>query len=154
MTRFFPIIITIFAIGLFAIVLLQPKVAPAGRTGQMIDRQVLGLTDQGPVIVNVFASWCVPCASEMDLLKDIRQATGLPLIGIDYKDKSEAMDKFLKVYGNPYSHTQPDDGAAALALGITGVPETFLIDAQGKILWHYPGALSATQADELKQVAK
>lgn len=146
MTRLVPILIVILAGALFAALLLhKPSTEPLEH---MVGRKVeLKQLEPRAQIVNVFASWCVPCAAEMPLLHDL----DLPIVGIAYNDSADKVTAFLQRAGNPYAKTVIDDGSAAMALGITGVPETFLIDKDSIVRWHYAGALGDTQLAELQQ---
>tara|TARA_B100000579_G_scaffold433999_1_gene453894 strand:+ start:2752 stop:3285 length:534 start_codon:yes stop_codon:yes gene_type:complete len=92
-------------------------------------------------ILNFFASWCLPCKIEAPLLNKV--SSKIPIIGIAYKDKEEDMIKFLKNYGNPFSEIGVDQlGSIAIEWGVYGVPETFLIDENGKIIYKHAGAIS------------
>ena len=92
-------------------------------------------------ILNFFASWCLPCKIEAPLLNKV--SSKIPIIGIAYKDKEEDMIKFLKNYGNPFNEIGVDElGSIAIEWGVYGVPETFLIDENGKIIYKYAGAIS------------
>jgi cytochrome c biogenesis protein CcmG/thiol:disulfide interchange protein DsbE len=87
-----------------------------------------------PVIVNFFASWCTPCEAEHPFLMDMR-ASGANLVGVLYKDQTEKGAALLARKGDPFVQVAVDtDGSAGIAFGIAGVPETFLIDAQGQIV--------------------
>lgn len=93
------------------------------------------------VIVNVFASWCTPCRIEHPLL--IELARGHLVVGINYKDRPEAAREFLDELGNPYARIGADaDGRAGIDWGITGVPETYVVDAQGVVVWKIGGPLT------------
>lgn len=86
------------------------------------------------VLVNIWASWCYACRSEVPLLEQVAQRTGVPIIGLAYKDQREAADKWLKHFGNPFADVVlDDDGNSSIDWGISGVPETFVIDAEGKV---------------------
>jgi cytochrome c biogenesis protein CcmG/thiol:disulfide interchange protein DsbE len=92
--------------------------------------------------VNFFASWCEPCAEEAPVLDGLKQA-GVPLYGIAYKDKPEPLAAYLAARGNPYVRIGHDDpGRVAIDWGITGVPETYLVDAHGIVRWRYVGPLT------------
>lgn len=95
------------------------------------------------ILVNFFASWCKPCIEEHPYLLALHDAQLMPIIGIVYKDKDAAIKKYLKANQNPFSGVALDrDGRAAIDWGVTGVPETFLIDADGTILAHSAGPLN------------
>ena len=96
-----------------------------------------------PIVVNWFASWCVPCAQEAPVLMDLKRA-GVPLYGIAYKDKPEATDAYLARRGDPYMKLARDvPGRVAIDWGLTGVPETCLIGPDGIVRWRYVGPLTA-----------
>lgn len=85
-------------------------------------------------LVNVWASWCVACRSEVVLLQQITQRTGVPIIGLDYKDQRPAAQRWLKHFGDPFAAVAFDSsGDTGINWGVTGVPETFVIDADGMI---------------------
>src|SRR6185369_2063562 len=85
-------------------------------------------------LVNVFASWCIPCRQEAPVLSQLARAHHVRLIGLVYKDKPEAARAFLDDYGDPFERIGLDaDGRAGIWWGISKVPETFLIDRQGVI---------------------
>jgi cytochrome c biogenesis protein CcmG/thiol:disulfide interchange protein DsbE len=93
-------------------------------------------------ILNVWATWCAPCVAEYPLLIELSQK-GIPIYGIYYKDKPEAARRFLATHGNPFRAIGADDsGFTAIDFGVYGVPETFVIDGDGKIAFRYPGPLS------------
>lgn len=85
-------------------------------------------------VVNVFASWCIPCREEAPQLAQLARARGVHLFGLVYKDKPQAARAFLDEYGNPYERIGLDaDGRAGIEWGIYKVPETFVIDGHGVI---------------------
>lgn len=93
-------------------------------------------------LVNIWASWCAPCRAEHPQLMALAEA-GLPIYGINYKDTPAAAQQFLHTLGNPYRAIGVDEsGRATLAFGVYGIPETFLLDGQGIIRAHQPGALT------------
>ena len=95
---------------------------------------------EGIKLLNVFASWCLPCRAEHPNLTRLGQEEGLTLIGINYKDKPEAAAKWLDELGNPYEAIGSDySGRASIDLGVSGVPETFIIDAGGIIRHRFTG---------------
>ncbi|WP_370270267.1 DsbE family thiol:disulfide interchange protein [Nioella sp.] len=103
--------------------------------------------NDGPVVVNVFASWCVPCRAEHAVLTRFKERDGLRLLGINYKDKPEDAVRWLADLGNPYSAIGSDlDGRAGIEWGISGVPETFIVGADGTVLYRYVGPIVGEEA--------
>ncbi len=99
-------------------------------------------------ILNVWATWCAPCVAEYPLLIELSQQ-GIPIYGIYYKDKPEAARRFLATHGNPFRAIGADEsGFTAIDFGVYGVPETFVIDGDGKIAFRYPGPLSPEVIEE------
>ena len=95
-------------------------------------------------IINYFASWCVPCRAEHPLLKELTAESGLPILGILYKDKRDAAEAFLKELGNPYKAIAFDEeGRQGIEFGLYGIPETFIIDKEGKIRFRHAGPLDS-----------
>lgn len=102
-----------------------------------------------PVVINVFASWCVPCRAEHKVLTRLTRQEGFPLYGINYKDKPEDARKWLAELGNPYGRIGSDEtGRAGIEWGISGVPETFVVDASGKVVWRYVGPIATEQSQD------
>jgi cytochrome c biogenesis protein CcmG/thiol:disulfide interchange protein DsbE len=108
---------------------------------QKFDRAELG---QGrPIIVNFWASWCVPCRLEHSTLEALAARKGITLYGVDYKDRPEDARAFLTELGNPFGKINEDrEGRVSIDWGVTGVPETFVIDGKGIIRVHYAGPLN------------
>lgn len=99
---------------------------------------------EGPYLLNVWASWCPPCRVEHPFLMDLAEE-GKPIYGIVYKDEPADATGFLNELGNPFTALMADpEGRAGLELGITGAPETFLVDEQGIVRARWRGALSET----------
>jgi cytochrome c biogenesis protein CcmG/thiol:disulfide interchange protein DsbE len=95
-------------------------------------------------VVNVWASWCVPCRAEAPALAAIARSGRARLFGIVYEDKPGAARAFLKEVGDPFSRLDLDaDGRAGIAWGITGVPETFVVDGRGMVRLRYAGPVVA-----------
>jgi cytochrome c biogenesis protein CcmG/thiol:disulfide interchange protein DsbE len=87
-----------------------------------------------PVVINFFASWCVPCRGEQPLLMRLAREEGVTLHGIAYKDDPAKARAFLDDAGNPFAKTGVDrEGRLAIDFGLTGVPETYVIDKEGKV---------------------
>ena len=103
-----------------------------------------------PMIVNVFASWCIPCRDEHPLLVELKRRTGVRLYGINLKDEEANAMAFLDELGNPYDAIGADrDGRAAIDWGVYGVPETFLVREDGLVLRRHVGPLDEASLDEL-----
>ena len=96
-----------------------------------------------PTIVNVFASWCVECQVEHPALLALSQEPGIRLYGIDYKDDMASARRFLGRNGNPYARVGADaSGRTAIDFGVYGVPETYVVTADGKIAYRHVGPLT------------
>ena len=94
-------------------------------------------------VVNVFASWCIPCRDEHPLLVDLKEVTGVRLFGINQADAPENARAFLAELGNPYDAVGVDrDRRVSIDWGVYGVPETFVVDAQGVITFKHVGPLT------------
>ena len=107
---------------------------------------LMGRSD--PAVVNVFASWCVPCRAEHKVLTRLAREQGFDLMGINYKDKTEDAVRWLSELGNPYVRIGQDlSGRAGIEWGISGVPETFIVDGDGTVVWRYVGPI-ATEASQ------
>ena len=97
------------------------------------------LADGKPRLVNIFASWCLPCRAEAPQLETLR-AAGADIVGIAIRDRPEDVAMFLQLYGNPFTAIGADDiSQVQLELGSSGVPETFVIDGNGVITYQHIG---------------
>jgi len=104
--------------------------------------ELLLAAQDNPVFLNFFASWCIPCASEAESLESLSKQ-GVQIWGIAYKDQTDKTRAFLDQYGNPYARIAADTtGNTFINFGLYGVPENFLIDRAGRIVWHVAGPLS------------
>jgi cytochrome c biogenesis protein CcmG, thiol:disulfide interchange protein DsbE len=101
-------------------------------------------------VVNIFASWCVPCRAEHPVLNALAKSSRAPIYGINYKDRPEAARAFLAELGDPYTRIGADDGRVGIEWGVYGVPETFVVDRQGHIRYRHVGQL--TEADLRQRV--
>ncbi len=106
--------------------------------------QGFGSTDLAngkPVLLNFFASWCMPCAEEHAALMALA-GVGMPIWAIAYKDRPDTAAHFIQQHGNPYQRIASDAaGRVAIDFGVSGVPETFLVDGNGTVRWHWAGPL-------------
>jgi len=99
-------------------------------------------------IVNVWASWCVPCHDEAPLLTELAKDNRIQLIGINYKDTADNARRFLGRYGNPFASVGVDgNGRAAIEWGVYGVPETFIVGRDGKIAYKLVGPVTPDNID-------
>ena len=91
-----------------------------------------------PYLLNVFASWCVACRDEHPILMSQGSQLGIRLVGLNYKDEAKDAKRWIAQYGNPYDLVIADvPGDVAIDFGVTGAPETFLVDAQGIVRYKY-----------------
>src|SRR5215467_5304775 len=101
-------------------------------------------------LVNVWASWCVPCHDEAPLLTELAKDKRLQLIGINYKDAPDNARRFLDRYGNPFGVVGVDrNGRAGIEWGVYGVPETFLVGREGKIVYKLVGPVTPDNIDRV-----
>ncbi|WP_213773943.1 DsbE family thiol:disulfide interchange protein [Bradyrhizobium sp. dw_78] len=99
-------------------------------------------------VVNVWASWCVPCHDEAPLLTALGQDKRLQLVGINYKDEPDNARRFLGRYGNPFGVVGVDgNGRAAIEWGVYGVPETFVVGRAGTIVFKLVGPITPENID-------
>lgn len=152
----FGVVVAYFAIGLG----LKPNEVPSALVGRPVpafDLPALpgharGLASADlrgePALVNMFASWCIPCRAEHPVLMRLAEQEGITLYGINYKDKAEDALDWLRRYGNPYTAIGADtSGRAGIDWGISGVPETFVVDAEGVIRYQHIGPLTPRDVD-------
>jgi cytochrome c biogenesis protein CcmG, thiol:disulfide interchange protein DsbE len=154
--RLLPIILLIWILGTFAWRLVQPD-DPTIRS-QLVNRQVplfelpsvlpgteglssANLATGKPRLLNLFASWCVPCIGEAPVLEELHRR-GVEIDGIAIRDTNGALSAFLERHGNPYERIGSDPTSRVqLALGSAGVPETFIIDGKGVIRLQHVGPI-------------
>ena len=159
------------ALGLLAVLFAgyalhhDPHVNPSALVGQPLpDLTLAALKDGAPrrlrtdatpaTLVNFFASWCAPCAEEHPALMGLR-AEGVRIIGVAYKDRPENTRGMLARLGDPFAETLTDpDGRAGVEFGISGVPETFLVGPDGRILAKHTGPMTADDAEALIEKAR
>jgi|TARA_B110001452_G_scaffold260585_1_gene258289 cytochrome c biogenesis protein CcmG, thiol:disulfide interchange protein DsbE len=106
-------------------------------------------------IVNIWASWCVPCRAEHPLLMQLSENQSIKLIGLNYKDNLNNAKKFIRELGNPYSRILIDqNGTLSVEFGAYGVPETFLIDKNKNIIKKFLGPINQEIVNEIKLISK
>jgi cytochrome c biogenesis protein CcmG/thiol:disulfide interchange protein DsbE len=122
--------------------------APALRDGQPALTSDLLKTGK-PVLVNFFASWCTPCLAEHPLFLRLKEREHATIIGIAWKNKSEEARAWLAKLGDPFTAVGTDyDGKLSLDWGLSGVPETYLIDANGIVRLHYHAPITERDLNE------
>ena len=125
-----------------------PLTAPALRPGEAALTSDLLKTGK-PVLLNFFASWCTPCLAEHPLLLRLRQREGVTIIGIAWKNKPEEARAWLAKLGDPFTAAGTDEGGKlSLDWGLSGVPETYLIDANGIVRLHYHAPITERDLNE------
>lgn len=152
------VMVAALVFGLFAYQLSQPKdeFVQSAMVGQPMPAFDLppataarpglssaDLADGTPKLLNVFASWCVPCAAEAPQLEALERA-GAQIVAVAIRDRTEDVDRFLEIYGNPFTRIGKDDiSEVQLSIGSSGVPETFVIDGEGRITYQHIGDIRA-----------
>lgn len=126
---------------------LEGKPVPAFDLGPALDgKPALSSRDLAtgrPRILNIFASWCVPCISEVKVLKQL-QARGVAIDGIAVRDRPEDLAQFLAANGDPYERIGSDEQSRVqISLGSSGVPESFVVDGRGVVRYQHIGAIEA-----------
>jgi cytochrome c biogenesis protein CcmG, thiol:disulfide interchange protein DsbE len=164
--RFFVLVPLILFAGLTVLFLIRlnagdPSLIPSALIGHPVPQTALppiaGLKRDGNAVpgidpasfagavsvVNVWASWCVPCHDEAPLLRQLAQDQRLRLVGINYKDDADNARRFLGRYGNPFAAAGADqNGRAAIEWGVYGVPETFVIGRDAHIAYKLVGPIT------------
>jgi cytochrome c biogenesis protein CcmG/thiol:disulfide interchange protein DsbE len=154
--RLLPIIFIVWILGTFAWKLIQPTDTTI--RSQLVNRQVpafelpaavpgvpalrsADLATGKPRLLNLFGSWCVPCIAEASVLDELK-SKGVQIDGIAIRDTPSALGAFLDRHGNPYARIGSDrDSSVQLALGSSGVPETFVVDGKGVIRVQHIGPI-------------
>ena len=104
------------------------------------------------ILVNFFASWCVPCRVEHTFMQSLSNE-GIKIIGINYKDDPQQAIKWLEELGNPYSNVAIDsNGRIAIDWGVYGIPETFIVNNYGKIVYKHVGPITVRDLKKINQI--
>jgi len=149
------VIFILLATGLWAGLSTNPRFMPSALINRpapvlAANNLLSGVHEQTPMsfgnkiaLLNVWATWCVPCKQEHPVLMAISKHEDIMLYGLNYKDNLEEARNFLRQFGNPYiTSWQDPQGKIGLEWGVYGVPETFLIDKKGVIRYRYTGPLT------------
>jgi cytochrome c biogenesis protein CcmG/thiol:disulfide interchange protein DsbE len=103
-------------------------------------------------VLNMFASWCVACLEEHPLLTGLK-GSGMQVVGIAWRDNAEDTKRWLERNGNPFKIVGEDNmGKYGILMGVTGIPETFVVGPEGKILKHYKGPLLENNIQEINDL--
>ena len=129
-----------------------PPIDGLVRDGKPVPGLAAGDLAGGVTVVNVWASWCIPCRDEAPVLMDLARDKRIRIVGINYKDRPDDARRFLGRYGNPYVAAGADlTGRSGIEWGVYGVPENFIIGRNGKIAYKLVGPVTP---DNLEQVVK
>jgi cytochrome c biogenesis protein CcmG, thiol:disulfide interchange protein DsbE len=129
-----------------------PPVAGLERDGKPIPGVAAADFKGAVTVLNVWASWCVPCHDEAPLLMQLARDSRIRVVGINYKDQADNARRFLGRYGNPFAASGADaNGRAAIEWGVYGVPETFIVGRDGKIAYKLVGPITP---ENIEQVMK
>src|SRR5664279_4890089 len=121
-----------------------PPLAGLERNGKAVPGLSNATFEGAVTLVNVWASWCVPCADEVPVLERLSKDKRIQLVGLNYKDAPDNARRFLNRYGNPFVAAGVDaNGRASIDWGVYGVPETFLIGRDGAIAYKLVGPITA-----------
>lgn len=164
---FIPLALFLFFAGLAAYMLTQDKDTdvPSGMIDRPLPEFSLPPATNGipgasradfiggePKLLNIWASWCLPCIAEAPQLEALKEE-GVEVIGIAIRDKPEDVANFLERHGNPYSRIGADDiSSLQIEIGAAGVPETFVIDAQGNIRHQHIGDIRESDVPRLLEI--
>ena len=111
------------------------------------------LTNDKYHLINIWASWCLPCRKEHPILMTLKKENKLKIIGINFKDKKLNANNFLRELGNPYDFSLSDnDGTKSILFGVYGIPESILIDKKHKIISKFIGPLNVKDSEDILQL--
>lgn len=164
MMRAVPILVFLVFVVIAAVLLLHKKPAsmevapyplPALRIHALQDVHAAFALDKSTHLINFFASWCAPCIAEhSELVALKKQFPSVTFHGIAWNDTSENIETLLKTHGNPYHHLWLDSsGKAAIALGLRGVPESFIV-REGKVIYRLSGAIDASNRQTIMGILR
>jgi cytochrome c biogenesis protein CcmG, thiol:disulfide interchange protein DsbE len=109
----------------------------------------------GYTVINFFASWCISCLHEHQYVKQLKGESGLKIVGIAWRDKKQDALDWLKQNGNPYDKVGLDNmGKFGILMGVSGIPETYLLDKNGKIVLHLARTITQSDVDLIREEVK
>jgi cytochrome c biogenesis protein CcmG/thiol:disulfide interchange protein DsbE len=121
-----------------------------GESGPVPGFSTASLKTGEVTLVNVWASWCVPCRDEHPYIEALSQDPRFRMFGLNYKDQADNARRFLGRYGNPFDAVGVDSrGRIGIDWGVYGVPETFIVDGKGRIVFKYVGPINQAILDEI-----
>jgi len=125
-----------------------PPVAGLARDGKLVPGLDAADFKGAVTVLNIWASWCVPCHDEAPLLMKLADDPRIRVAGINYKDQADNARRFLGRYGNPFTASGADpSGRAAIEWGVYGVPETFIVGRDGRIAYKLVGPITPANLD-------
>ena len=161
---FFTFIFTIFYIGLDKPNFYKPKEVKNKNLEEFVSTELFLnkqfnskdiIENNNFTLINIWSSWCAPCRSEHAILMNLSKKTNLNIVGLNYKDKKNNAIKFLNELGNPFSIVLTDpEGIISISLGAYGVPETYLLNNESKIIKKYIGPLTNENILEIIKIIK
>lgn len=154
-------LVAIFAFGMWGNRISRDASPLIGKPAPIIemiglDNQTLSLGGKStkPIIINFFASWCAPCRAENAALLQLAQSEKIELIGIAYRDDPPKTTDFLETLGNPFAQIGIDrQGEYGAKFGLSGVPETYIIDTNGIIIYKHKGEVAVSDIPKLINIA-
>ena len=161
---FFTFIFTIFYVGLDKSNIYKPKEVKNKNLEEFVSTELFSnkkfnskdiIENNNFTLINIWSSWCAPCRSEHAILMNLSKKTNLNIVGLNYKDKKNNAIKFLNELGNPFSIVLTDpEGIISISLGAYGVPETYLLNNESKIIKKYIGPLTNENILEIIKIIK
>ena len=111
------------------------------------------LTNNKYHLINIWASWCLPCRKEHPILMRLKKENNLIIVGVNFKDKKLNANNFLRELGNPYNYSLSDeDGTKSILFGVYGIPESILINKKHKIISKFIGPLNVKDYEDILQL--
>ena len=111
------------------------------------------LTNNKYHLINIWASWCLPCRKEHPILMRLKKENNLIIVGVNFKDKKLNANNFLRKLGNPYDYSLSDmDGTKSILFGVYGIPESILINKKHKIISKFIGPLNVKDYEDILQL--